>query len=282
MPAPSTPLSGINSLVVVGGTQIGAQTDATLNLPSESVQVTTKQGFGWQESLPGVTNWSLDTGNLLKDNAGGEPFLANDQEDRTYLSVGGTNVPKLTSVGATLTQDLERVSTHSDGLAQSLYLGQRNVQIEAEGLYLDPAASESQIQALLDARNNADRLDLVFGIDTLQISGSFSLDDFSIEGAAEASPISFSATFSSSGPSTKGGTDLDSSVMAAINAFFDQTLATAGFELHNESGAIVDSTKYEGEGYFSEVSFTADTESPAELSATLDGDGAISTATVTA
>jgi predicted secreted protein len=279
MATPQTALSGINSLVLVNGTLVGAQTDATLNLPADSVQVTTKQGFGWQESLPGVTSWSLDTGNLLKPN-GGQPFLSNDQPDRTYLSVGGTNVPKLTSVGVTLTQEIERVSTHSGGLVQSLYLGQRGVSIDIDGLYLDPAASDSQIQTLLDARNNADRLDLAFGIDTLEIAGSFSLDDFSIEGAAEAAPISFSATFSSSGPSTKGGTDLDSSVMAAINAFFDQSAATAAFELQDAGGAIVGSTRFSGSGYFSDVSFTADTESPAELSATIEGDGAITTAEV--
>ena len=282
MAAPSNPLSGINAFVTAGGNKIGAQTDCTLNLPAEVEEIATKNDFGWQESLPSVTEWSLETGNLLKDSANAEPFLSNDQADRTSVAVGGTNIPKLTSVDVTLTQEVERVSTHSDGLTQSLYLGERNMELSIEGLYLDPAASSSQIQTLLDARSGANRLSLVVTIDQFTLSGDFSLGDFTpMDGAgAEASPISFSATFNSAGEITTGGTDLDASVMTAFNSFFSQTKTTSLLELHENGSAIDGSTYYEGDGYFTEVSFTAEAESAAEMSATIDGDRAITTATV--
>lgn len=282
MPAPSDPLSGIHAIVTAGGTKVGAQTDANLNLPAETVEIATKNDFGWQDSLPGVRDWSLDTGNLLKD-TNSEPFVSNDQADRTSVAIAGTNIPKLTSVDVTLTQETEQVSTHSDGLAQSLYLGERSMELSVEGLYIDPAASSSQIQTFLDMRSNADRKSMTVTIDQFTLSGSFALSDFSpMDGAsAEASPISFSATFSSDGEITTGGTDLDSSVMTAFDAFFNQTKTTSLLELHEGGSAIVDSTAYEGDGYFTEVSFSAEAESEASMSATIEGDGPITTTTVT-
>lgn len=281
MPAPSDPLSGIGAIILVDSTKVGAQTDATLNLPNETEEIVTKQDFGWQESLPGVTEWSLESGNLLKDTSG-EPFISNDQANRTEVEIAGTTIPKLTSVDVTLTQEIERVSTHDDGLSQGLYLGERTMELSVEGLYLDPAASSSEFQTLLDMRSNANRKSMTTTIDQFTLSGDFALGDLSIDGSAEAAPISFSATFNSAGEITTGGTNLDSSVQMVFDAFFAQTLVTAGLELHDESGAIVDSTKYSGDGYFNEVSFEAAAESAASMDATVAGDGAITTATVSA
>ena len=291
MAAPTEPQPGIGAIIVVGGTKIGSQTEATLNLPAESTQITTKQNYGWAESLPGTTEWSLDSGNLIKD-SGGDPFLSNDQADRTKVEIfadrttDGTDnaqyhaIPKLTSVDVTLTQETEQVSTHDGGLVQALYLGQRNMQLDIEGLYLDPDASASEIQALLDARKNGERLTLRTTIDQYTLEADFALTDFTpMDGSAEASPISFSASFESDGVVTTGGTDLDASVQQIFDAYFNQTLVTAGLELHDGGGKITGATKFEGDGYFTEVSFSAETESEASMSGTVMGDGAISTVT---
>ena len=100
-----------------------------------------------------------------------------------------------------------------------------------------------------------------------------------MDGSAEASPISFSASFESDGVVTTGGTDLDASVQQIFDAYFNQTLVTAGLELHDGGGKITGATKFEGDGYFTEVSFSAETESEASMSGTVMGDGAISTVT---
>lgn len=280
MAAPTKPLSGVSSIIVVDSTVVGAQTDATLNLPAETVEVATKNSFGWTEALPGVKSWSLETGNLIKDASGNE-FISNDSANRVSVSVGGTNIPELTSVSASFSQATELVSTHSGGLEQSIYLGERSVSLDLTGLYIDPAATTSQFQPLLDARDNATTIAVVMTVDQMTITGDFSVGDLSISGAAEASPIEFSASLASDGAVTKGGTDFDSSVAMILAGFFGQTKVTTGFELHDSSGAIVDSTRYEGSGYFTDVSMDLATESAASMTATVSGDGAISTAIVT-
>ena len=285
MAVPTEPLSGISSLIVVDSTLVGAQTDATLNLPSDVVDVATKNDFGWRQTLPGVTSWSLDTGNLVKDTANAKPFLSNDSPNRVSVSIdiGGvqTNIAKMTDVSITATQDVELVSTHDGGLEQSLFLGERDVSVDITALYLDPAATTSQFQELLDARDNATDLDAVITIDQLTISGSFSLSDLSISGQAQASPIETSFSLSSNGPVTKGGTDFDTSVSMILSGFFGQSLVTSAFELQDNTGAISGSTRYEGDGYFTDVSLDLSTESAASMTSTVTGDGAITTAPVT-
>lgn len=279
MAAPTTPLSGIQSLIVVGGVVVGAQTDATLNLPSEVVDIATKNDFGWQQSLPGVKSFSLDTGNLIKDTTG-KPFISNDQPNRVSVTFDTIQLDELTSVEVSLSQDTERVSTMSGGLAQSLFLGQRDVQLSLSGLYVDPAASTSQLQTLLDARDNADRLSTVITVDQFTMSGEFSLEDFSIQGDAAASPIAVDLALSSSGTVTTGGTPFDASVSMILDAFFNQTLATTAFELQDSTGPIVGSTRFTGNGYFGSVDLSMNAEDPASMSATLEGDGPIATAAV--
>ena len=61
----STKINGTSVLVYLAGTKIGAQRGATLNIETETFDVTTKDSAGWREILCSTKSWSLDCDGLL-------------------------------------------------------------------------------------------------------------------------------------------------------------------------------------------------------------------------
>jgi TP901-1 family phage major tail protein len=72
-------VSGVDFLVKVNtGTEaspvwttVGGQRNATLNLDSDAIDVTSKDSNGWHEEIVGISNWSIEfDGLILEDDAG--------------------------------------------------------------------------------------------------------------------------------------------------------------------------------------------------------------------
>lgn len=281
MPAPTEPVSGIRSLIKIDNTLVGMQTDATLNLPTENVEIVTKNNFGWSETLPGVTDWSLDLSNLAVDTAG-NAFISNDTENRCQLEIDiagtPTIVPKLESLEFTLSQATEKRSTLDSGLVQGIFLGERSMSLSASAQYIDPEAADGAALAeILRARDAAERVGFTLTVDQYELSGTISIGDLSFSSGAEAAPMMVDISANSTGEVTTGGTDLHTSVSMLLAAFFSQTAVTAGMELDDGAGStITGSTKYEGSGYATEISFSASAEDAASMDTTIEGDGALS------
>lgn len=73
----SNKIAGIDVLLSAsadGGTTknvIGGQSGATLNRSTNVIEVTSKDGNGWSESLAGIKSWSVECeGFMVKDDAG--------------------------------------------------------------------------------------------------------------------------------------------------------------------------------------------------------------------
>lgn len=280
MPAPNSAVSGIRSVIVVDNTLVGMQQDATLNLPTETVEIVTKNNFGWTETLPGVRDWSLDLSNLAVD-TNGNPFISNDNANRCKLEIDiagtPTIVPKLESLEFTLSQATEKRSTLDTGLSQSIFLGERSMSISASAEYIDPEATNgAALKEILSARAAAERVGFTLTVDQYTLSGQISIGDLSLQSGAEAAPMMVDISANSTGQVTTGGTDLHTSVSMLLAAFFAQNSVTAGMELNDGSGsAIAGSTTYSGDGYATEIAFSASAEEAASMDTTIEGDGAI-------
>lgn len=73
----SNKLAGVDVLLkasIDGGTTksvVGGQSGATLNRSTNVIEVTSKDGNGWAESIAGIKSWSVECeGFLVKDDAG--------------------------------------------------------------------------------------------------------------------------------------------------------------------------------------------------------------------
>jgi TP901-1 family phage major tail protein len=69
----SNKLAGIDVLLKTGAvsgstTVLGGQTGATLNRSTNMIEVTSKDGEGWQENLAGIKSWSIDCDGFLVSN----------------------------------------------------------------------------------------------------------------------------------------------------------------------------------------------------------------------
>ena len=69
-------IQGLNILVHVGETVLGAQKNCTLSLEADSIDVSNKNSFGWSDFIPGTKNWSISCdGQFITDDAGQKALM---------------------------------------------------------------------------------------------------------------------------------------------------------------------------------------------------------------
>jgi TP901-1 family phage major tail protein len=86
----SNKIAGIDVLLKTGAvsgstTVLGGQSGATLNRSTNMIEVTSKDGEGWQENLAGIKSWSIDCDGFLVAND-----TALDELEEAWL--GGTEI----------------------------------------------------------------------------------------------------------------------------------------------------------------------------------------------
>ena len=87
-------MSKINAkhiLVYKDGTALGYQSNGTLNISADTIDVATKETGGWGEVLPGTKSWSIDVDGLMSyagtDTDNGGQTLADAIINDTLLTV---------------------------------------------------------------------------------------------------------------------------------------------------------------------------------------------------
>lgn len=99
-------VSGVDFLVKVNtGTEaspvwttVGGQRNATLNLESDAIDITSKDSNGWHEELVGINNWSIEFDGLILENDTGYLEL-----EEAYMNKSLVMVQLSTPAGKTYT-----------------------------------------------------------------------------------------------------------------------------------------------------------------------------------
>lgn len=119
-------IAGVDVLleVMVGSesTVIGGQSGATLNRGTNIIEVTSKDAGGWEESVAGVRNWSIDCDGFLV-----ESDTALDALEQAWLNGSVLNVKIAlpsgkTYAGSVLIEDFPNEFPQDDAVSFSLSL----------------------------------------------------------------------------------------------------------------------------------------------------------------
>lgn len=98
------PVTGVDFIVKVNtGTEaeptwtaVGGQRNATLNMPTAEVDVTSKDSDNWHEGIPGIRSWSLEFDGLLIEGDAGlvaleTAYINNEQVKVQMATPAGNN-----------------------------------------------------------------------------------------------------------------------------------------------------------------------------------------------
>jgi len=282
MAAPEEPLVGVNLLTLLGGTLIGAQTDATLSVSQELLELITKQDSGWVEHLSGEQDWSVShSGLILDDNS--EKFIANGNAklelefDDGSGTVAFHEVKRLNSLELNFQQNL----AETGGLDKALWTyrrpAERMMEVDIEGSYLDPLSDiGDEYDEIWNAKENSRTVTAKVTIASRTFSCDLAPGDLEIDAATGGEDATVSVNFASDKAITKGGTAFDSSISMIMDAFFDQSLLSFAMEYQDGGSAVSGSQTYTGDGYLDEATLTLEDGAEAQLDADFAGDGAFS------
>lgn len=285
MAASENPIVGVNLLSKIGGTLIGAQTDASLSASQDLREAITKQNSGFIGHLSGKQDWSVSHSGLVLNDSGSK-FIANGN-GKLELDIpdgsGGTQtveVPRLSSIDLSLTQNL----AETGGLDQPLWTyrrpAERSVGIDIEGSYLDP---NSTIGAVYDeiwtAKDNSDVIPFTLTIASKTLTGSIAPGDLEIGASTGGEDATISVSFMADEQVTQGGTAFDSSVSMILDAFFNQTEISFAMEHQSSGTAVTGSTAYEGNGYLADASISIPDGEEVTMDANFNANGPLSRVT---
>lgn len=263
------PSVGVNVLVSLDGTIVGAQSEATLSIPQELRELITKQDSNFVSHLSGKQEWSLSGTSFVLD-TGGEAFISNGKGKIELSFDDGSNYvefPKLDSIEIELTQNLATIGALDKPLWRYLRPAERLWTAEVSGTYFDPA--DSILGDVQSAKEDRERVDARISIDDKTLEGQMALGDLEVEAATGGESTTLSLSLGGDGTLTETGTDLDSSIDLLFGGYFDQSL----FDLHFDIEDL--DHRYEGSAYLSTLTTTFTDGEEATIEYEFEGDGPI-------
>lgn len=254
-------------ILELDGGVVAAQTDATLNIPTDLREIITKNQSNFVSHLSGKQEWSISQDVFYTDGSD-EVFIPNE---RVALSVddgsGMAEVARLTDITLNLSQNLAEVSSLDRPLWRYLRPAERLWTIEATGNWVDPKGNT--LESILDAKDAREYVDVELDVDGTLLTGSVAVGNISVSGATGGESTSFDLTLGGNGVLTKAGTMGNTDVEALYDLYFSQTLVPT--TLRFEEGDIW----YVGSSYAGEVNISIVEGEEIVASLSLEGDGPI-------
>jgi hypothetical protein len=270
----------------LGGTVIGAQTDATLSASQELIELITKQDSNFIEHLPGKQDWSVSHSGLVLDDSGSK-FIANGngklelEFDDNSGSPAFHEVRRLDTLDLSFTQNL----AETGGLDRELWTyrrpAERMMEVDIEGSYLDPASDLGDpYDEIWTAKENSRTVTAKLTVGPRTFSCDLAPGDLEITASTGGEDATVSVNFASDKDITKGGVGFDSSVSMFMDAFFDQSRLSFAMEQRDGGAAVSGSTTYTGNGYLDSADISIEDGSEVTLDAEFAGDGPLSRSTI--
>lgn len=95
MPAATKPSTGVDALLKVNTgtdaspvwTAVGAQRNATLKVNNKPVDITSKDGNGWEANISGLSSWGVDCDGLYIDGDAAQQLLETAILTQAYITI---------------------------------------------------------------------------------------------------------------------------------------------------------------------------------------------------
>lgn len=268
---------GVNVLVQSDGVVIGAQTDATLNIPQELREIITKQENNFVSHLQGKQEWSISSDSFVLDDTD-DVFIANGRATLEFSFDDGTTFtafPRLQDIDLELTQNLAERSALDLPNWRYLLPAERLWTIETSGIYFKPEEGDgsgglqnTEFGDILDAKQNDERADVKLTIDTMTLEGEVALGDVEITGSTGGETAGLSISYGGNGELTKTGS-LDPKTDKLFDLYFSQTRSDTIIEINDFPHY------WQGNAYASSVSVSITDGEEITASLSLEGDGPI-------
>ena len=114
-------VQGLNILVYLGETVLGAQKNCTLSLEADSIDVSNKNSFGWSDFIPGTKSWtvSCDGQFIVEDTA--QAKLVEAFKNNTFVKIEMKNSDStIYYAGDAMITSLELEASYDDVFAYSV------------------------------------------------------------------------------------------------------------------------------------------------------------------
>lgn len=279
MPNTST---GVNTILELDSTIIGAQTSATLDVPQELRELITKQENGFISHLSGKQEWSVSNSSFIL-NTNSDAFISTGNAQLELSVDGGTTydvMPRLDSIEIELTQNLAEEGGLDRPLWRYLNPAERGWTMEIEGAYFEPeeddgvGGTENTVFGdLLENKGLIGSSDTTvmarLTIDQMTLEGDVALGDMSIEGETGGEKTTLTLSFGGDGELIKSGTPVDPSIDKLFEGYFDSTEYTVIFDVGD-----LDHT-YEGTGYLDTLTVSLTDGEEATIEVDIAGNGPI-------
>lgn len=268
---------GVNVLVELDDTTVGAQTDATLSIPQELREIITKQENNFVSHLQGKREWSVSCDSFVLDDTD-DVFIANGKAElRLSFDDGSTyeESPRLNTIDLDLTQNLAERSALDLPNWRYLLPAERLWTIDVTGTYFSPFQDDGSggtentiLGEILKAKDDDERVQIELEVAEMTLSGEVALGDIEVTGSTGGETADLSITYGGNGELTKDGS-LGDKTDKLFEAYFDQTLMDTIIQ-------ITDFPHYwEGSGYASSISMSITDGEEITASIDIEGDGPI-------
>ena len=277
-------IKGVDLVLDIDASFLIAQTEASLELPENILDLAKKEDQEWGATLQGLREWNVTGATIFQDSNSENPVGADGVVD---LQLDTTMLNGLTSLEATFTNDFTERGDLKDDLWRRLAVSAKDLSVTASGFYQDPASTDGAgLDKILSAKENGTVIPFTLTFGTLTFIGDLRPGDLTIDAPERGDDVQFDIDFQHDGVISLDSGALDTGQDAILNAWFDETLVTANME-HIEgdpttSDPVDQSTEYEGDALVEEVTLSAARAEDLAMDFDLAGDGSLDRTVFTA
>ena len=281
-------VSGVETVIGIGGKYLVAQTSAELSFTDNTVDLNKKEAGYWGEKMGGEGEWSASTDVVYEDTNQGSVLGANGivSVDVTH---GGTTetVRGLQEVSGEFGSEFNESADIEDPLWRFLSVVGQSFSLDLSGTYRDPASTDgAAIDLLLTAQDAGDAVDVEITFAELSFSGTMRPGDWTLALSERGDNATFEIQMVHDGPvSWTEPTSLPTPISALMSAYFNRNTVSARF--YRSDGTAADTaktntTEWNGSGYIETLTFEASRAEDLGYSIDIAGDGPLNRSEVTA
>ncbi len=270
-------IAAVEMVLSMGGSYVVAQTDATLEIPADILELAKKEDSKWGATLQGQQDFSVSGATIFQDSTQANPVGA---DGVVSVGAGGSDVLGLTSVEVTFTNGFTEVGDVEDPLWTFRRVSEKEMELSLSGYFKDPNNTDGAgLDNILTAKENGNVIPLTLDFGDLTFSGDIRPGDVSINSNERGDQVETDVTLQHDGPITLDSGTLDTGQEAILNSWFDESILTATLE-HIQGDPATDdpvdgSTFYEGDTLVETVTLSAERQEDLGLEFDLAGNGAL-------
>lgn len=277
MPAPTGPIVGIDFLVTAGGNTIGGRRGATLNLGSDTEDITNADQNSWQQTLNNLRDWGIDFDALWLE--GTTPAAISGQGatfevfNETLSTPAYETLQHVRAITIDVEADPIQIASQTTGRDPENLYGVRSVALSVDAYYVDPE-NNSPLDFLFAQRDAGADVDCkaTWGAEGSEIQADWTIADIALDAPYD-DAAALSLSLDNNGTVTQAGTNRDVGLDALLAALFAEPPTDLAVVFKT---AATGATQWNGDAIITALSIEIPFDGAVNVSSgSLLGDGAL-------